>query len=93
MWTLIFLAFAQADDILADEAKGKKAAATKIAEPAAVPPAGVTKPGEPRTRDRPHPQRASGHVRRVPMPLDREPRGMGRARRSDRCCLPPTHGA
>jgi biopolymer transport protein ExbB len=46
MWTLIFLAFAQADDILADEAKGKKAAATKIAEPAAVPPAGVTKPGE-----------------------------------------------
>ena len=37
MWTLIFLAFAQADDILADEAKGKKAAATKIAEPAAVP--------------------------------------------------------
>jgi biopolymer transport protein ExbB len=47
MWTLIFLAFAQADDILADEAKGKKPAATKVAEPAAVPPAGVTKPGEP----------------------------------------------
>ena len=47
MWTLIFLAFAQADDILADEAKGKKPAATKVAEPAAVPPAGITKPGEP----------------------------------------------
>lgn len=46
MWTLIFLAFAQADDILADEAKGKKPAATKIAEPAAVPPAGTMKPVE-----------------------------------------------
>ena len=46
MWTLIFLAFAQADDILADEAKGKKPAATKVAEPASAPPAGITKPGE-----------------------------------------------
>ncbi len=46
MWTLLFLAFAQADDILADEAKGKKPAATKVAEPAAVPPAGITKSGE-----------------------------------------------
>ena len=47
MWTLIFLAFAQADDILADEAKGKAPAANKVAEPAPVPPVGVTKPGEP----------------------------------------------
>jgi biopolymer transport protein ExbB len=47
MWTLIFLAFAQADDILADEAKGKKPAATKVAEPAAVPPAAGVKSAEP----------------------------------------------
>ena len=46
MWTLIFLAFAQADDILADEAKGKKPAATKVAEPAAVPPAAGVKSAE-----------------------------------------------
>lgn len=46
MWTLIFLAFAQADDILADEAKTKKPAAAKVAEPAPVPPAGNAKPGE-----------------------------------------------
>ncbi|MFN0018410.1 MAG: MotA/TolQ/ExbB proton channel family protein [Pirellulaceae bacterium] len=47
MWTLIFLAFAQADDILADEAKGKKPAATKVAEPATVPPAAGVKSAEP----------------------------------------------
>jgi biopolymer transport protein ExbB len=46
MWTLLFLAFAQADDILADEAKGKTPATANVAEPAAVTPAGVTKPGE-----------------------------------------------
>ena len=40
MWTLIFLAFAQADDILADEAKGKSPSATKVAEPAPPPAAG-----------------------------------------------------
>jgi biopolymer transport protein ExbB len=38
MWTLIFLAFVQADDILADEAKGNSPATTKPAE-AASPPA------------------------------------------------------
>lgn len=38
MWILIFLAFAQADDILADEAKGKTPAAAKAVESA--PPAG-----------------------------------------------------
>ncbi len=47
MWTLIFLAFAQADDILADEAKAKKPSAAKVAEPAAVPAVEGTKPGEP----------------------------------------------
>ena len=47
MWTLIFLAFAQADDILADEAKGKNPAAAKVAEPAAIPPLESAKAGDP----------------------------------------------
>ena len=46
MLTLLFLAFAQADDILADEAKSKKIAVTKVAEPDPLPPAGITKPGK-----------------------------------------------
>ncbi len=47
MWTLIFLAFAQADDILADEAKGKAPANTKVAESPAVPPVAGEKTGDP----------------------------------------------
>ena len=46
MWTIIFLALAQADDILADEAKVKNPAAAKVAEPAALP-VESAKPGEP----------------------------------------------
>lgn len=46
MWTLIFLAFAQADDILADEAKGKAPANTKVAESPAVPPVAGEKNGD-----------------------------------------------
>ena len=75
MWTLIFLAFAQADDILADEAKGKKAAATKIAEPAAVPPAGITKPGEPATAKSPDgkiPEPPKAGEKTAPAPLAAE---------------------
>ena len=47
MWTLIFLAFAQADDILADEAKGKNPAVAKVTEPGAGSPLESTKAGEP----------------------------------------------
>ncbi|MGI8982867.1 MAG: MotA/TolQ/ExbB proton channel family protein [Pirellulaceae bacterium] len=47
MWTLIFLAFAQADDILADEAKSKNPAAAKVTEPGAVSPRESNKSGEP----------------------------------------------
>ena len=47
MWTLIFLAFAQADDILAEEAKGKNPAAAKVTEPGAGSPLESTKAGEP----------------------------------------------
>ena len=46
MWTLIFLAFAQSDDILADEAKAKAPVAAKAAEPVAAPPAGEVKSGD-----------------------------------------------
>ena len=47
MWTIIFLALAQADDILADEAKTKKPAAAKVAEPATLPAVEMTKSSEP----------------------------------------------